>query len=351
MSLLRLTLRAALLFVTSACASQESPPAPAKQPDRESAVPSAPARGAAASRQAPDAGPPTAERSAAAATCPDYSPCVARGRIESKELVEISGLAASRTHPGVLYGHNDSGDSPRFFALDDHGNTLAEFMLPLESVSDVEDIAVGPGPGEGSYVYLGDIGNNFARIAFGLGRKGLRVYRLPEPALPSERGAKVALSSVEVLRFKYPDHPHDAEALFIDPKSGDLYVVSKEENGRSGVYRAKAPLSSAEQHQLELVATLEFGRGLLPGHPMVTAADLAEDGERLLIRTYSHVFEWRRRPEHTIAQALKELPRIVPVPREPQGEAVAFSSQPNGYFTVSEGDRSPLYFCACNAGK
>ncbi len=75
-----------------------------------------------------------------------------------------------------------------------------------------------------SYVYLGDIGDNVARMGFGLGRSEVRVHRVEEPQLPSTRGARQRLSSVETLRFVYPDHAHDAEALFVDPLSGDLFI-------------------------------------------------------------------------------------------------------------------------------
>src|SRR5688572_17177306 len=41
------------------------------------------------------------------------------------QLVETSGIVASRLHPGVLYAHNDSGDVPRVIAVDSHGALLA----------------------------------------------------------------------------------------------------------------------------------------------------------------------------------------------------------------------------------
>jgi hypothetical protein len=281
--------------------------------------------------------------------CAEYASCVAEGRIESDDLDEISGIAASRRRDDVLYVHNDSGDSPRFFAIDRQGRTLAEFDLPIEGVSDVEDIATGPGPGDASYVYLGDIGDNVARLGLGLGRSEVRVHRVKEPPLPSTRGARQTLSTVETLRLVYPDHPHDAEALLVDPLSGDLFIVSKEGDGESRVFRAQAPLDAAAPRTLEVVASLDFGRGLLEGNPMVTAADISPDGGRILIRTYSKLFEWRRGRGQSVGAALRGIPRSVPAPQEEQGEAVAFSRKQDGYFTVSEKARQPLYFCACGA--
>ncbi len=283
--------------------------------------------------------------------CAEYAACVARGRIESDALHEISGIAASRERDGVLYVHNDSGDTPRFFAIDGEGRTLGEFTLPVERVSDVEDIATGPGPNGKSYVYLGDTGDNVARVGLGIGRSEVRVYRVEEPDLPEARGAREKLAAVETLRFVYPDHPHDAEALFVDPLSSDLFIVTKEGDGKSRVFSANAPLDAAAARTLEVVASLDFGRGLLEGNPMVTAADIATDGGRILIRTYSGLFEWRREPGQSVGAALRGIPRAVPAPHETQGEAVAFSSRQDGYFTVSEKAHQPLYFCACRASE
>lgn len=281
--------------------------------------------------------------------CAEYASCVAQGRIESDDLDEISGIAASRKRDDVLYVHNDSGDTPRFFAIDPHGRTSGEFELPIEDVSDVEDIATGPGPGGKSYVYLGDIGDNIARMGLGLGRSEIRVHRVEEPSLPATRGARQRLSRVETLRFVYPDHAHDAEALFVDPLSGDLFIVSKEGDGQSRVFRAAAPLDPTTPRKLEVVASLDFGRGLLEGNTMVTAADISPDGGRILIRTYSKLFEWRRAQGQSVGAALRGIPRSVPAPHEEQGEAVAFSRKQDGYFTVSEKTRQPIYFCACGA--
>jgi hypothetical protein len=50
---------------------------------------------------------------------PTFSQMIDQGRIDSSELDEASGLAASRLHPGILYSHNDNGDSPRLFAIDE----------------------------------------------------------------------------------------------------------------------------------------------------------------------------------------------------------------------------------------
>ncbi|MFY0575451.1 hypothetical protein ACN28S_14750 [Cystobacter fuscus] len=66
-------------------------------------------------------------------------------------LAEMSGLAASVRHPGVLWAHNDSGNAFQVFAIDETGKPLA--TLTLTGVDpedmDLEDIALGPcAPGD-----------------------------------------------------------------------------------------------------------------------------------------------------------------------------------------------------------
>ena len=47
-----------------------------------------------------------------------FSGGVSVGSVDSRDVNEASGLAASRIHANVLYTHNDGGDSPRIFAID-----------------------------------------------------------------------------------------------------------------------------------------------------------------------------------------------------------------------------------------
>ena len=79
------------------------------------------------------------------------------------ELREASGLAVSRTQPGVLWAHNDSGDAPTLYAITMKGVILARIAV-LDAVAiDWEDIAAGPCPEDGATshcLYVADTGNN-----------------------------------------------------------------------------------------------------------------------------------------------------------------------------------------------
>ena len=56
------------------------------------------------------------------------------------------------------------------------------------------------------------------------------MVRFAEPDLSGPRGQQLDVEAVEEFRLTYPDGPHDAEAMFVDLATGDLYIVTKEKN-------------------------------------------------------------------------------------------------------------------------
>src|SRR4029077_13252980 len=118
--------------------------------------------------------------------CSAYGAVTHLGPIPAK-LPELSALAASRTHPGILYAHNDSGDTARFFAIDDTAQITAEMDLTGATAVDWEDIAVGPCP-SGAGGSLGDLGDS------GMSRAGYTIYRVAEPAVLTTDGSAKSIT-------------------------------------------------------------------------------------------------------------------------------------------------------------
>jgi hypothetical protein len=190
----------------------------------------------------------------------------------SRDIVESSGLALSRRTPGVLWTHNDSGHEPWIFAIDSTGRTLGATRVTGAELIDWEDIASGPCDA-GSCLFIGDIGDNGAR------RDSISIYVVPEPA-----PADSATAPATVINLRYPDHPRDAEAMFVLP-NGDLYLVSKGRRDSIAVFKL------ARDAQMPGPArTLERVRALWPrpreGQDRVTGASASPDGRRVAIRTY-----------------------------------------------------------------
>jgi hypothetical protein len=253
--------------------------------------------------------------------------------VGTKALKEISGLVASGHHPGVLWVHNDGSDR-RLFALQTNGQVVSVFKFKPK-VSDLEDIALGPGPEAGvSYLYVGDIGDNKKE------RRSIQVVRLAEPDVsfgsPPKRPRK--LEGVETLRLRYPDGPHDAEALLVDPLTGDIVVVTKEKK-RARVYIGRQAQREEEADMMmKLAGEIAFRE--------VSAGDISRDGRSIILRREDVAWVWSRAPGDTVAQALQhdaEPVAVVGPPEEPNGESIAWHPDGKGYYTVSEGKRQPIY--------
>ncbi|MCC6746060.1 MAG: PE-PGRS family protein [Deltaproteobacteria bacterium] len=278
---------------------------------------------------------------ASASACPRFDPGRVSGTVGAAQLTEASGLVASRRTPGLLWLHNDSGDGPNLYAVSASGVHQGTFALEGATAVDWEDLAAGPGPEAGrSYLYVGDIGDNAEA------REHVVVYRVAEPEVKVGTIPEVTtLGGVERFEFTYPaGKATNAESLFVDPGSGDLYVLAKRSQGPSPLYRARAPLSAGTRRELEQVAEVDLAA--LGGDALATGADLSPSGEELLVRSYTRLWLFRRAKGRSVAEALASPPCAVPVLRELQGEAVGFAADGQGYFTVSEGAAPELHFHA-----
>lgn len=257
------------------------------------------------------------------------------GTVANPGLTEISGLVASGPHDGVLWTHNDSGGGPEVFAIGAEGADLGAFAVDGAAATDWEDIARGPGPDpSASYLYIGDIGDNAAR------RDHVTVHRVPEPTERPARGGR--FSKVETITLRYPGGPADAEALLVDPRGGDLVIVTKSYGGLSRVLRASTA-SLIDGGAITMVddgpVTIPSPEGFSVGLPgtAVTGADITSDGGIVVLRTYQSVLVFSRATGQTVADALRAEPCFAPRADEAQGEAVAFTGDGTALVTISEG--------------
>jgi len=270
---------------------------------------------------------------AAPPPCTGFTPGVETGKISDPSVVELSGIAASRAHPGVLWVHNDSGGAPELEALTEQGAPLGHYPIEGATATDWEDIAVGPGPGDDrsqSYLYIGDIGDNLDQ------RDHVTVYVVAEPAAaPDGRGASLPIT--KQLTITYPAGPANAESLLVDPLTGDLYIITKVTSGMSRVL--EAPASAVARGGDVTMRDV----GGFQVRNLVTAADISPDGSTILVRTYASVLAFRRPAGATVAAAFTKRPCTAPSVQERQGEAVAFSADGSAYFTSSEGPAQPIH--------
>jgi len=256
-------------------------------------------------------------------------------KIIPAEVSETSGLFVSKDN--LLFVHNDSGDTSRFFAIDAKGNLLSTLYFKGDpstkhsGVTDCEDMAGGPGPvKDKSYVYLGDIGDN------GANRPYVTVYRF---LAPDKFSTRMQIKS-EAVHLKYPNGAQDAETLMIDPISKELIIITKRQD-TVGIYSAALLFKNGD------TVTMKKQGGLfLPGKGLfkyVVSGDISRDGRQVIVKTYTSVYYWLRKGKEPIAQTLKRTPTKLPYTMEPQGEAVGFTPDGKAYYCISEGKNAVIY--------
>jgi hypothetical protein len=260
-----------------------------------------------------------------------YGPPRKVGEITSPSLAEVSGMTAASVVRGGWWVVNDSGNTPELHLIAGTGRLLASVSLRGATNVDWEDLASGPGVRGRRTLYVGDIGDNDR------GRKDLAVYRVAEPA----RDARSAAATK--LPFRYPDGRHDAEALFVDPASGRIYVVTKSFSPQEPcrLYRFPLPLRPGQRVTLQRVGG-RFAK-LIEAVPLVTGAAVSPDGTRLAIRTYLQAWEWRRGSGSPFESLFAATPKEVSIHRETQGESIAYTSDGKALETTSESPPAPIW--------
>lgn len=260
-------------------------------------------------------------------SCPTYAQADAAPQVQNEELTELSGLARSARAPDVLWAHNDSGDSARLFALRTDGSSLGSVSLTGVTALDWEDLTMERG--EHPALWVGDIGDN---AEF---RPNIQLHRLDEP----DPSALPATATAESYTLSFPDGAHNAEALVWDPLDARLYLFTKAESGLSGMWQV--PDLEDEGRVLEQVALLDLMGPSFGGSPLITGGEVSPDGSLLLLRTYTHIWGFRRDPSQPLSAALRTPVCQVAAAVEPQGEAVTWID--GVYVTISEGE-SPHIF-------
>lgn len=228
-------------------------------------------------------------------------------RILDDRVAESSGLALSRAHPHTVWTANDSGDSARIFAVDTTTGLTTGVHTFGAPVVDVEALAITP---QGR-VLVADIGDNTRN------RQRVRIFWFDEPALGDTSGSWAS------WELAYPDGPHDAESLAVDPRTGRVLVVTKGADG--AVYALPEHPSRQGVNRLERLA----------GAPAVaTDAVFLPDGSALAVRTYTQLVLLDPRTWRPTVSAFLPLQR--------QGETIALAPDGNRLLVGTEGRRSPV---------
>lgn len=256
--------------------------------------------------------------------------------LQSPRLLEASGLAASRREPGLYWSHNDSGGAPELFALTADGKARGITRVVGAAADDWEDIASAPCPPPSTNpacLYVADIGDNRRRRAF------VTVLIVEEP----EVGA-AQIAPLMRARFRYPDGPHNAEALAVHPVNGTLYIITKHGFSPEGikVFKANPPFSNTltTLEPVNSIPSRAIGDTTLG---TITAADFTPDGSRLVMRDYRRGYVLDILPNETNPDAIfAQTPQAFDLPSMNIAEALAVTPDGQSVVVTSEGKGAPI---------
>jgi hypothetical protein len=264
------------------------------------------------------------------------------GLVTDPAISEISGIAASRQHPGMFWVHNDSGGDAEIHAIDAQAQRRARVEIAGARNFDWEDIALFR-DGERDWLLIADTGDN------GGVRSELQLYFVPEPSAITDGRAEVS----RTLRFVWPDGARDCEAVAVDISERAIYLISKKRVPPE-IYRLSLDAdSSAAPVVAERVGLVEFvnqpSARDLQRNPVygryraqITAMDISADGRRMVVLNYLSARIYLRGRGESWRDALARPPVQAAFPWLTQAEAVSFSSDARSLWIASEVLPAPL---------
>jgi hypothetical protein len=268
---------------------------------------------------------------------PEYA-----GLLADPELAEVSGLAASQAQPGRYWSNNDGDNGTALQLIETDGKRVATLKIEGATNDDWEDISSFRLDGK-PYLLVADTGDN------GGLRKTLELFVIEEPAKVRD-GDKVDVAwSIE---FAWPDGARDCEAVAVDPRRGEVLLVSKKRVPPE-LFRVPLRPKAGGVQTAELLGTLsgitqpreqELRQNPVYGRyrSQVSGADLSPNGRVLAVLNYTRIYFFVRPEGAAWSQALLARAGALDFPWLPQAEAIAFSLDGTNLLIGGEQRPSPL---------
>ncbi|MBB6610633.1 hypothetical protein H7F15_06265 [Pontibacter sp. Tf4] len=226
-------------------------------------------------------------------------------------ITEASGIADSKRNPGHLWVQEDGGNPAQLYLLKHTGEIARTVYLKGAANRDWEDMALA-----GNHLYIADIGDNNREHTIST------IYKFEEPPLTTD-----TVRQIQKIQFRYPDGPHDAEAFLVDPVTETIYLITKN-NTSAQLFKVEQKGQNGQVQTAERVGSID-----LKG---VVSASLSDSGQGIILKTYKGLYYFKRNNHEPISKALQTTYTKLPYKFEPQGEAVCFSVNGKGYYTLSE---------------
>ncbi|ART83614.1 hypothetical protein CBP31_14055 [Oceanisphaera profunda] len=251
-------------------------------------------------------------------------------RFDSR-LSETSGLI--RWQQGFI-SHNDSGNAPELFVLNDKGKISARLTVPTKN-HDWEDIAA-----QGNTLYLADTGNNSGQ------RRELKILVLKLAQDTLSLASILPVAYAEQTNFQPPRHQHNFDAEALTKVDDELWLFTKRwldqetaiyklstHQGAMNAVRATEPTPLQAQQQLNT-------------QMLVTGADFDDQTKTLMLLGYSrswfnrHAWIWLY-PVHE-GRVLEHLGRKLMLSENGQFEGISLAD--DGFIYVTREGRGTNLF-------
>ncbi|HEY7274233.1 MAG TPA: hypothetical protein VH502_15990 [Actinoplanes sp.] len=246
-------------------------------------------------------------------------------KVTDPRLDELSGIVATQRGFIVINDSTTLDSHKRVFYLNDECTVTKSVRFSGNGPRDTEDMVLSS---DGETLWIADIGDNE------LQRDTIALWTMPADG--SERP--------RVHRLSYPaGERHDAEAMLLGG-DGTPIIVTKEVGAPAGIYTPAAALKTDNVTGVPLKrvgqltvppsttsasAFARLGRGTIDG------GAIAPGGGRVALRTYTDALEWTVSGGDVLT-AVQGKPRVTPLPDEPLGEAITYSSDGRYFYTVSD---------------
>ncbi|QHL89021.1 hypothetical protein GU926_16945 [Nibribacter ruber] len=231
------------------------------------------------------------------------------------EIVESSGLEMAGS-PGQYWTHNDAGNLPILYKVNEQGKLLSQTQIQDVSNNDWEDLAQD----NKGYLYIGDVGNNKNE------RQDLKIYKVAP-----KQGFKV-----QTIKFRYQDQPtgkvekelrnFDCEGFFWH--NNKLYLLSKD-RGQKRTSKLYELSDQAGTHTAKLVSKTQISGE-------VTSADVSPDGSKMAVLTYGKLYLYPIKKGSN--QFFSQKPQIITLPKAGKSEAILFKDNKTLVMSNEEGD-------------
>ncbi len=261
---------------------------------------------------------------------PEYNKGVSAGLINTNLLMEASGMGASINFPNYLWVNNDSGDQARVYLIDNKAQYVGFANINGANNVDWEDMAISKNEAGKGIIYLADTGDNSFLF------NTYAIYKMDEPTILPNTNGDVQINNVQKFEFVYPDGKKDTEALIVDHKTKEIYVITKRD-AKARVY--KIPQETNKINTAIFITELPFGGANtfadVPGG--ATAADISQDNQEIIIKNYFQIFYWYLKKDESIETALKRnYDKILPYQPLLQDEAMTFDTNQKGFYIMGE---------------